>query len=91
MKNFKIGDICFYHAQLADYIFVFKSIGKWNIECYIGYSTFKDTIFYNPVTDSRNIEQVRLATIQEKEKLFNILSEKGLYCDEENLELINEI
>lgn len=89
--KFKKGDICCYVSPLATYIFVFKSISKFSITCYIGYSSFKDTLFDNPVTSSVNLIETRLATEQEKKILFKALEKQGKYWDEKELKLINEM
>lgn len=89
--KFKKGDICCYICPWSTFVFIFKSIYKLNINCYIGHSSLKNDLFDNPVTSSVNLVKVRLATEQEKKILFKALEKQGKYWDEEELKLISEL
>lgn len=89
--KFKKGDICCYTTYLATYIFIFKKTGECYIHCYIGHTSYDNTLFDNPVTSIMNIKTIRLATEQEKKILFKALEKQGKYWDEKELKLISEI
>lgn len=89
--KFKKGDICCYTQPWATYIFIFKSIDMFAIQCYVGHSSFSGFLFYTPVTWYGNLAKVRLATDQEKKILFKALEKQGKYWDEEELKLISEL
>lgn len=89
--KFKKGDICCYNTFLATFIFIFKKIDDYCVHCYIGHTNYDNTLFYNPVTSSMNLRNIRLATEHEKKILFKALEKQGKYWDEENLGLISEL
>jgi hypothetical protein len=89
--KFKKGDICCYISPLAIYIFVFKKTSEYYIDCYIGYTSYDNTLFHNPVTSIMNIKAIRLATEPEKKILFKALEKQGKYWDEKELKLISEL
>lgn len=83
MKKFKKGD--FVSTLSGSWTFIIKEpINDEHAYVYAGCS------------DGELVENTRgwfrrLATPKEKKDLLNLLAQKGLYWDEENLELINEI
>ena len=89
--KFKKGDICCYESALGIYIFIIKNIDEYYIHCYIGYTSYHNTLFDSHVTSVIYIKSARLATEYEKKILFKALEKQAKYWDEKELKLISEL
>ena len=82
--NFKDGDIVYIKTQAFEHIFIFKVSGDDRfIE---GYASLSGTGLYidgYPVCQTNDVKEIRLATEQEKEKLFDALKPTGYHWNNE--------
>lgn len=82
--NFKDGDIVYIKTNVFEHIFIFKvSKDDKFIE---GYASLSGTGLYldgYPVCETNDVKEIRLATQQEKEKLFDILKPTGYHWNSE--------
>lgn len=76
--EFKDGDICYIKTELFEHIFIFKVKEDSNlIQKYVNLS---ETYFYtdkNPICSIDDIKEIRLATEEEKTKLFQTIKDNG--------------
>lgn len=82
--KFKDGDIVYIKTNVFEHIFIFKvSKDDKFIE---GYASLSGTGLYldgYPVCETNDVKEIRLATQQEKEKLFDILKPTGYHWNNE--------
>ena len=76
--EFKDGDICYIKTELFEHIFIFKVNEDSNlIQKYVNLS---ETYFYtdkSPICSIDDIKEIRLATEEEKTKLFDAIKANG--------------
>ena len=82
--EFKDGDICYIKTELFEHIFIFKVNEDSNlIQKYVNLS---ETYFYtdkSPICSIDAIKEIRLATEEEKTKLFDAIKANGYKWNEE--------
>lgn len=81
-KPFKDGDILFSGLGDCDNPFIFKQINGWgNAQCYCAINRYKEIILNSD--NWTPIKWCRLATEEEKEKLFKVIKDNGYKWNEE--------
>ena len=88
---FKDGDILYVKTPNTEYIFIYKDNDQHNINDHVAYSK-SGTLYLKPsyncgLCNKRNILNIRLATEEEKEKLFDKLQEEGYFWNGETKSL----
>ena len=82
--NFKDRDIVYVKTAVFEHIFIFKVSGDDRfIE---GYATLSDSSLYldgYPVCETNDVTEIRLATEEERTKLFDALKARGYYWNNE--------
>lgn len=88
---FKDGDILYVKTPNTEFIFIYKDNDQYNINDYVAYSK-SGKLYLKPsyscgLCNKRNILNIRLATEEEKEKLFDKLQEEGYFWNGETKSL----
>lgn len=76
---FKDGDILYVKTTNTEFIFIYKDNDLYNINDHVACSK-SGTLYHEPscsLCDKRDILNIRLATEEEKEKLFDVIKENG--------------
>ena len=76
--KFKDGDVCYLKTKNFEYIFIFKVSEDYNyIQKYVNLSGYNLYIDENAVCHTDNVKEIRFATEEEKEKLFQAIKDNG--------------
>jgi hypothetical protein len=83
VPKIKDGDIIHTTTKISEWISIFEKFDDDECKCYIDYSIDSDTYYgevggkKNTLCEINDIEEQRLATEEEKQKLFDVIKENG--------------